>query len=89
MTGLAILFGVALLLIISILTTLIVWEARRPPRHTAGYAVAKGIACDPGEIGLPFESWSLDRGNDVNQQSAPMVQSSLTPCTRGDKSNTA
>lgn len=60
MTGLLILLAIALALGIAILTTLIVIEARRPPRHTAGYAVAKGLPCDPGEMGLAFEAWELD-----------------------------
>ena len=66
MTGLLILFVIALALGIAILTTLIVIEARRPPRHTAGYAVAKGLPCDPGEMGLTFEAWGLDRPGGVS-----------------------
>ena len=60
MTGLLVLLAIALTLGIAILTTLIVVETRRPPRHTAGYAVAKGLPCDPGEMGLAFEAWELD-----------------------------
>lgn len=65
MIGLLILFGTALTLILVIFTGIIVWEARRPPRHTAGYAVAKGLACDPGDLGgalseIDYEEWTLD-----------------------------
>lgn len=66
MTGLLILLAIALALGITILTTLIVIEARRPPRHTAGYAVAKGLPCDPGEMGMAFEAWELDRPGGVS-----------------------
>ena len=48
-----------------LLVAIVVWEARRPPRHTAGYAVAKGLACDPGDLGLEYEEWMLDRGQGV------------------------
>ncbi|MHC5024616.1 MAG: alpha/beta fold hydrolase [Planctomycetota bacterium] len=44
-----------------LLVAILVFEARRPPRHTAAYAVARGLPCDPGDVGLAFEAWSLDR----------------------------
>lgn len=65
MPGLVILFGIALVAILLVLTALIVWEARRPPRHTAGYAVARGLPSEPGELGLAFEGWWLDAGAGV------------------------
>lgn len=53
------LFGLALL--IALLAAMLAREMRRPPRHTAGYAVAHGLACDPGERGIDFDQWQLDR----------------------------
>jgi pimeloyl-ACP methyl ester carboxylesterase len=43
------------------LTLMLAWEMRHPPRHTAAYAIARNIAADPGELNLPFDSWPLDR----------------------------
>lgn len=65
MPGLLVLLAIALAAVIVVLTAMIVWEARRPPRHTAGYAVAKGLPCDPGEMGLSFDAWWLDCGRGV------------------------
>jgi len=53
------LFGLALL--VTLLAVMLAREMRRPPQHTAGYAVAHGMACDPGERGLDFDQWQLDR----------------------------
>ena len=53
----AIAFG----LLIVVLTGLLVHQMRHPPRHTAGYAVARGLACDPSDIHLAFEEWRLER----------------------------
>lgn len=92
MFGLFILLGVSLVLIVVVLTTIIIWEARRPPRHTAGYAVAKGIACDPGELGLEFESWHLDLGNGVRlpvwEIALPERTEASSPSTNADASLT-
>jgi pimeloyl-ACP methyl ester carboxylesterase len=63
--GLGILLGVAAIALIKILASAYAREARRPPRHTAGYAVAKGLAVDPGEMGLSYDSWQLDRPDGV------------------------
>jgi len=65
MPGLLILLAIALAVTFVVLTTLIVTEARRPPRHTAGYALARGLACDPAELGLAFDQWWLDLGRGV------------------------
>src|SRR5436190_9827504 len=61
MTGLLMLLAIALVLLVALLTAMLVHEMGDPPRHTAGYAMARGLACDPGELGLPFDSWTLDR----------------------------
>ncbi|MEE8155364.1 MAG: alpha/beta hydrolase [Phycisphaerales bacterium] len=61
------LLGVAILLLIALgvlgvlLAAMIVHGATHPPRHTAGYALAHSLACDPGELDLRYESWTLDR----------------------------
>ncbi len=60
------LLGLATLLVIAVIATpvilsaVIARDAVRPPRHTAGYALARGLATDPGDLGLPFEAWTLD-----------------------------
>ncbi|MHC4102671.1 MAG: alpha/beta fold hydrolase [Planctomycetota bacterium] len=44
-----------------ILSAVIARGAVRPPRHTAGFAVARGLPADPGDLGLEFDQWTLDR----------------------------
>lgn len=61
MLGLAILFAVALAILLALLAGLLAREMTRPPRHAAGYAIGRGMAVDPSESGLAFESWILDR----------------------------
>ncbi|MDY7108689.1 MAG: alpha/beta hydrolase [Planctomycetota bacterium] len=63
--GLLLLLLIAAGLLLFVLTVLLVREARRPPRHTAGYAIGRGLPCDPGELGLAFEEWILDRPGGV------------------------
>jgi pimeloyl-ACP methyl ester carboxylesterase len=65
LVGLAILLGTALVLLVLILTMMLLREARRPPRHTAAYAIARSLPCDPGDMGLRFEQWKLDRPGGV------------------------
>ena len=36
------------------------WEMGRPPRHSAGWALARNRPADPGVLDLPYESWQLD-----------------------------
>ncbi|MCH6551248.1 MAG: hypothetical protein IH804_04445, partial [Planctomycetes bacterium] len=60
LVGLGILLLVGLVLAVALLSLVVVHDAIRPPRHTAGYAVARGLAVDPGELGLEFQEWSLD-----------------------------
>ncbi len=59
--GLLILLLVALLVVVVMLSAIVAGRAVRPPRHTVGYAVAHGLAADPGERGLEFEAWTLER----------------------------
>jgi len=65
MIGLLILFGIALPVLVMILTTMLAWDMRHPPRHTAGWAIARGQPCDPGDLGMKFEEWTLDRPGGV------------------------
>ncbi len=58
--GLLVLLLVGALATLLTLAGLIARGAVRPPRHTAGYAVAHGLPMDPGELGLEFEAWVLD-----------------------------
>lgn len=64
--GLLILFLVAAVLLVVVLVALLVREARNPPRRTAAYAVARDLPCDPGDVGLPFEAWTLARPDGAN-----------------------
>lgn len=66
MLGIVILLLSALALLLVILTAALVFEMRRPPRHTTAYALARGLPCDPGDLGLPFEEWQLDRPRAVS-----------------------
>ncbi len=61
LAGLLVLLPVALLLAVVVLSAIVCRDVLRPPRHTAGYAAARGLAFDPGEAGLGYESWTLDR----------------------------
>jgi pimeloyl-ACP methyl ester carboxylesterase len=63
--GLLILLLFAAGLLMVLLTGLLVREARRPPRHTAGYALARGLPCDPADLSLAHEEWWLDRPGGV------------------------
>ena len=67
MIGLLVLLAIAFALLLLLLTAMLVHEMRHPPRHTAGYAVARGLAVDPGELGLEFEEWNLERPDGVTQ----------------------
>ena len=58
--GLAILLLVALVMIVLVLVLMLVHGSTHPPRHTAGYAVARNLPCDPEDLKLPFEAWTLD-----------------------------
>ena len=58
--GLLILLVVALIVAVIVLSAIIARQVVRPPRHTAGYAVARGMAVDPAERGLEFEQWTLE-----------------------------
>ncbi len=59
--GIVVLLLVALLVVVVVLSAIVVRRAIRPPRHTAGYAGAHGLAADPGERGLEFDEWPLER----------------------------
>ncbi len=61
LVGLAILLLIALAVLGVLLAAMVAHGATHPPRHTAGYALAHSLACDPGELDLRFESWTLDR----------------------------
>jgi pimeloyl-ACP methyl ester carboxylesterase len=59
--GLAELLVAAFVGVVLILSAVIAHGAVHPPRHTAGYAAARGLPADPGDLGLEFEQWTLDR----------------------------
>jgi len=66
MLGLLILFGTALVLLVTGLTVIMLHEATHPPRRTAAYAIARKLPLDPGEMDLPFDEWTLDRPGGVH-----------------------
>jgi pimeloyl-ACP methyl ester carboxylesterase len=61
MTGLFTLLVFGLGLLIVLLTLMLAREMRRPPRHTAAYAIARDWPVDPAEMALKFEEWRLER----------------------------
>ncbi|MCI0362351.1 MAG: alpha/beta hydrolase [Phycisphaerales bacterium] len=61
MLGLLSLLALALALLIALLTAMLIRQMLHPPRHTAGYALAKGLPCDPSDLEIEFEQWTLDR----------------------------
>lgn len=63
--GTVIFFVSTLVALVALLSGLIAREMVRPPRHTVGYALAKGLPTDPGDIGMEFEEWWLDRPDGV------------------------
>jgi pimeloyl-ACP methyl ester carboxylesterase len=63
--GLLILIGIAAAALVALLTVILVRQARQPPRRTAAWAIARGIPCDPGDLGLEYETWTLDRPGNV------------------------
>src|SRR5690349_22185031 len=86
MSGLIILFGAALGLLIALLTVMLAWEMTHPPRHTAAYAIVRNMACGPDDLGLSFEAWHLDRPDgarlpvwDIQSSSASATGLSPTP----------
>ena len=64
-TGLIILFLCAGSLVVLLLVAVLVVGMRRPPAHTAAYALARGLPCDPAGLGFAFESWTVDRPDGV------------------------
>lgn len=63
--GLVVLLSISAASLLLIFTGILVREARNPPRRTAGYAIARGLPCDPEELGLPHDAWTLDRPGGV------------------------
>lgn len=53
--GLLVLLGVAAVILTAVVTWAILHGLLHPPRKTYGTALARGLATDPGEMGLAFE----------------------------------
>jgi len=58
--GLAILFGVALLVLAALMTAMIAWRIAHPVRRTVGWAVANDLPTDPGEAGADYETITIE-----------------------------
>ena len=63
--GLALLLATALVAIVVLFAVIVSRDVTHPARHTAGYAVGRGLPVDPGEAGLSFEAWDLERPGGV------------------------
>ncbi|MHC4428089.1 MAG: alpha/beta fold hydrolase [Planctomycetota bacterium] len=63
--GLALLIATALVVLVVLLAVVVAGDVTHPARHTAGYAVGRGLPVDPGEAGLSFEPWDLERPDGV------------------------
>lgn len=62
MLGLLALILLAAATLIVLLSVMLAWEMVHPPRRTAAYAIARGLPCDPGDLGLEFDEWMIDLG---------------------------
>ena len=60
--GFATLLAVGLAVAIALATWFVAHRLRHPPRRTAAWAIAKGVASDPGEMSRAraFTEWSID-----------------------------
>ena len=63
--SLLLLLLVAGILIMAILVAAATWEALRPPRRSAGWALGRGLPADPSDLDVPFDEWTLDRPGDI------------------------
>ncbi len=61
MTGLLTFLGVAFGLLVIITAVLTGREMLRPARRSAGWAIARGLPCDPADAGYEYEQWWVDR----------------------------
>jgi len=60
MLGFLLLIATAFVLILGLVSYAIVYDIRNPKRLTAGYAAARNLPFDPGELGYKFENWILE-----------------------------
>ena len=63
--GFLLLLGSAAVVVVVTQAVLCAREVRNPTRRSTGWALARDFAADPGEAGLPFESWTLERPNGI------------------------
>lgn len=61
LAGLALLLLVAVAIAVVGAAVLVAHHARRPERHTAGWALARARAIDPDDLGVAHTAWTLDR----------------------------
>ena len=59
--GFLLLLGSAAAVVFVTQAVLCAREVRNPTRRSTGWALARDFAADPGEAGLPFETWTLER----------------------------
>lgn len=55
------LLAMALALLLLLLAAAVAHESVHPPACTLGWALARRVPADPGDLGLPLRSWTLDR----------------------------
>lgn len=63
MLGFAAFLTIAVVVITATLSLIIAHELLHPPRRTTAYALARRLPVDPGELGLRFSSWTLERAD--------------------------
>jgi len=64
MSGAIVFILIVLAATVVVLTAALVHELTHPPRQTAAWAVARGLASDPAGLGLAFTEWMLETGGD-------------------------
>lgn len=62
LVGLLVYLGICAALVVAIYVGSIVREALHPVRATTAWALARGLPASPGDLGLDFREWSLERG---------------------------
>ena len=63
--GFLLLLASAAIVAVTIQALMCAREVRTPSRRSTGWALARGFAADPGEAGLPFENWTLERPDGI------------------------
>ena len=63
--GFLLLLATAAIVAVTLQALMCAREVRNPSRRSTGWALARGFAADPGEAGLPFDDWTLERADGI------------------------